>query len=147
MPELHSDEVLIRALPSMLWDEKEGRAVSHAFMHLEISVSRPSILPFPEIAQIFQLDVAKPGERVEHAALITVKVLADVVQSHESKRGMMVVEDPIKDDPELEDNPSHALIKGYVDVTLAVQKEFSKGLARSIIKKVEYHTLPAAAES
>jgi len=142
MQELNPAEILVRALPNMLWDKEEERAVSHAFMHKEISVSRPAVLTIEEISVIFHLDLVEPGERIEYAAFISVENLTAVVNKHVSARGVRVVEDPIKDDPKSHDNPSHALIKGYEDKNLVVQKEFSKGLARSIIKELEYRILP-----
>ncbi|MDM0010133.1 hypothetical protein QTI51_37415 [Variovorax sp. J22G73] len=138
MAALDGEEVLVRALPNMLWDEVEARALSHAFTQKEISVSRLEVLSFESIVELFQLDVAKPGEKIEHAGLISVNDLTDTVHGHESNRGVAVEDDPVVNDPVLHDNPSHALIKAFSDIRRETPKEFSKGLARAIVKRLQY---------
>jgi hypothetical protein len=139
------DELVVRAGRHPYWDPALNRATPSAFTQAEVSVSRLAVLDIKNIVSIFNKDF---GDRVSSDGQ-SMKVLgygqatvAQIIQEAERPIGepsaipnffLTVVEDKIENEPDITDNPAHALICGWSREDLTQSRKISRGVAKRLL--------------
>ncbi|MBT9487305.1 MAG: hypothetical protein IV093_07310 [Rubrivivax sp.] len=109
-------------------------------MQTEISVSRPRVLPYERIVEIFRQDLngklvgGTVTRMVVATATVTAGKVRDLCNTPQSTVWVDVLEDPTHGKHGLCDNPAHALICGVDAETRQTPKAPTRGMAKLIRK-------------
>lgn len=136
------DETLVRALLPPFWDERLKRASRSAFVGSEVSVSRPKILPYEQIIEIFKHDLNRAvddsggaGRMVGATATVLHKQVLEACDDTPPPLCFVdVIADPVTASKGIMQNDSHALIRGRDRSDLSVPRKLTHGMANRILK-------------
>jgi len=142
---LAENEEVVRAYMHPYWDDNVKRATKSAFAYTDVSVSRLAVSDISQIVAIFKKDFEG---RNDIKAIGCAKVAAiiqaaeELIDGKKSPVVLRVVEDPIKDDPHVTDNPAHALICSRDRNSPNQPKKITSGVANRLVRLFKLMTFP-----
>lgn len=147
-------EEVVRAGMYPYWDADLNRVSPSAFTATEVSVSRLAILQYAQIVSIFKRDfdgrvhrdgnsmaVRGTGRAVIKNILEQAELPMDDKNNDLPNVVLTVIEDEIKDEENVTDNPAHALICGWDRDNPTQSRKITRGVAKRLIDVFKWEPL------
>ncbi len=135
-PLVDDQELVLRALHEPFWDAEKQRATPSAFGNGNcFSLSRPALLPEPEIIERWREDLERPERRLEALAEVQVSVIRACAPPELGlDLPLSVFADPT------EKNPAHAELVGSNQAGTQLRK-ITRGVGNRILKQSRIRSL------